>query len=102
MINEVNFGSVDNSDRLYYSDFNSNSSIDDTSIFLDADDNSYESSNNNIDELYEQLDQVKSEQGIFSKGWNNFKEALNIGTSVEKCDDAIERYKNGEISFNSM
>ncbi len=99
MIKEVNFGSVDNSDRLYYSDFNSNSSIDDTSIFLDADDTSYESSNNNIDELYEQLDQVKSEQGIFSKGWNNFKEALNIGTSVEKCDDAIERYKNGEISF---
>ena len=48
MINEVNFGGVDNSDRLYYSDFNSNSSIDDTSIFLDADDNSYESSNNNI------------------------------------------------------
>lgn len=53
----------------------------------------------NADALNEKLDSVMEEQGIFSKGWNGLKEALNLGTSAEKCEDYIQKYKNGEMSF---
>lgn len=45
------------------------------------------------------LDSKMEEQGVFSKGWNEFKEVLNVGTSKEKCEEFIEKYKNGEMSF---
>lgn len=99
MINRLNFNSIDNSDRLYYSDLKPNFELDDTSIFINNEENAYNVSQENFIQLNQQLNTVKDEQGIFSKGWNNFKELLNLGTSVDKCEDAIEKYKKGQISF---
>ncbi len=59
-------------------------------------------SNNTVSraqELESQLDGVMDEQGAISNAWNDFKEFTNIGTSNEKCKDTIEKYKNGEITF---
>lgn len=53
----------------------------------------------NIQALESQLSTVKSEQGIFSKAWNWVKCTTGIGSSTEKCSDAIEDYKNGKITL---
>ena len=76
------------------------SSNDDESIFASA----YGSEENvnsdkNVEELYAQLSEVEDKQGAIMNAWNGVKEFTNIGTSVEKCDEAIEKYKNGEITF---
>ena len=52
-----------------------------------------------VEKLEKALQEVNDEQGVFQKGFNEIKEGLNIGTSSEKCEDVIEKYKKGEISF---
>ncbi len=99
MISEVGFNSLNDSDRLYFSNFNSDISTDKSSIFEYSDDNSYQNFESDIDSLNEQLENVRNKQGFFSKAWNGFKELVNLGTSVEKCEAVIEKYKNGEISY---
>lgn len=49
--------------------------------------------------LEDQLSFVQKEQGALMRGWDNFKGDIGIGTSSEKCEDAIDKYKSGEISF---
>lgn len=49
--------------------------------------------------LEDQLHFVQKEQGSLMKGWDNLKGAIGVGASSEKCEDAIDKYKNGEISF---
>lgn len=49
--------------------------------------------------LEDQLSFVQKEQGALMKGWDNFKGNIGLGTSSEKCEDAIEKYKNGEMTF---
>ena len=66
------------------------SSNDDESIFASA----YGSEENvnsdkNVEELYAQLSEVEDKQGAIMNAWNSVKEFTNIGTSVEKCDEAI-------------
>ncbi len=61
----------------------SNNSKEDKSIFL----------------LEEKLQTVQNEGGTISDGWDNFKGLIGIGTSSEKCEEFINKYKNGEISF---
>lgn len=76
------------------------SSTNDESIFASAygtDENA--ESDKNVEELYAQLSEVEDKQGAITNAWNGIKEFTNIGTSVEKCDEAIEKYKNGEITF---
>jgi len=91
-----------NENVLNYSDFlalNSGVSSSDEnneSIFNSA---GTDDTGENVEALYEQLSEVEAEQGVISDSWNNIKEFTNIGTSVEKCDNAIEKYKNGEITF---
>jgi len=49
--------------------------------------------------LNDKLAQVESNNGAIKNVWNNFKEEVGIGTSSDKCDDAIKQYKKGKISF---
>ena len=49
--------------------------------------------------LEEKLQDVQNEGGTISDGWDNFKGLVGIGTSSEKCEEFINKYKNGEISF---
>lgn len=58
-----------------------------------------EVSNESIEELEAKLKATKENNGVVLKAWNNFKETVNIGTSAEKCDKAIDDYKSGKISF---
>ena len=99
MVDVVNFDAIDKSNALNYSDFHSSQMTDlsdnDVSIFS----NSMSTSDDNVDSLQMQLDTVEQKQGFLSNAWNDIKETTGLGTSVKKCDEAIEKYKNGEISF---
>ncbi len=52
-----------------------------------------------VEALEAQLAAIQAKNGAILDGWNNFKEATNLGTSAEKCDKAIEQYQNGEITY---
>lgn len=100
MVDISNFGSIDSSKALNYSNFkalnNENLSEEDISIFNSATSTNDES----VDLLNAQLDAVEAEQGFFSNAWNDVKEFVGVGTSVEKCDEAIEKFKKGEITYD--
>ncbi len=49
--------------------------------------------------LEEQLNAVEDKQGFIMGAWDDLKCGLNIGSSSEKCEDAIDKYKKGEISY---
>ena len=99
MVDVSKFSNIESSKALNIADFNSlnetSSANEDVSIFASYDDSQQEGA----DILYQQLDSVEEKQGFFSQTWNGIKEFVGIGTSAEKCDQAIEKYKNGEISF---
>ncbi len=94
-LNQIN--EVNKSKGLNYNDFRPVRE-EEASIFASV---PQQTSVNNpeLEYLNDRLDSIMDEQGIFSKGWNGFKEALNVGTSREKCEQYIEKYKNGEMSF---
>ncbi len=52
-----------------------------------------------IDFLENKLSSVKEEQGLFSSAWNKLKCITGIGSSTKKCEQAIQDYKNGKISY---
>lgn len=58
-----------------------------------------ESNTENVDILTEKLEAIQNENGAILDGWNSLKETVGIGTSAAKCDEAIEKYKNGEMTF---
>ncbi len=99
MVDVSKFSNIESSKALNIADFNSLNETslanEDVSIFASYDDSQQEGA----DILYQQLDSVEEKQGFFSQTWNGIKEFVGIGTSAEKCDEAIEKYKNGEISF---
>lgn len=99
MVDVANFDVIDKSKSLKFSDFNSSQMTDlsanDASIFSDSTSISVD----NVDSLQMQLDTIEQKQGFLSNTWNEIKETTGLGTSVKKCDEAIEKYKNGEISF---
>lgn len=49
--------------------------------------------------LEQKLENIKDEQGILGKAWNGIKEITTLGISASDCDSVLEKYKNGEISF---
>ncbi len=55
--------------------------------------------NQSIFLLEEKLQSVKDEGGAISDGWDDLKGSIGIGASSEKCEEFINKYKNGEISF---
>lgn len=93
-INSINSNKYNNSYNA--STVNSNQDMD-QSIFTSY--NSSENIEENAEILSEKLDSIEASNGVILDGWNSFKETVGIGSSVAKCDEAIERYKNGEITF---
>ncbi len=101
MVSNISFSSVDNGNAVSYGNLNSpDNSGDDISIFQSSDNgSSYAVSEDNIEILEEELDTIKDNNGVFLNGWNAIKEKTGIGTSAAKCEDTIEQYKNGAISY---
>lgn len=77
-----------------YSDFADNSKT-----VNDYDKSIFASANTNVEDLSAKLDSVKDEQGCISKAWNGFKNATGLGVSDKDCEEAIEKFKKGEISY---
>ena len=53
----------------------------------------------NAEILNEKIRNSKEKDGLFSSLWNEVKVQSDIGISDKKCDEAIEAYKNGDITF---
>ena len=49
--------------------------------------------------LNDKLAQVVDKNGDIKDAWNDFKDEVGIGTTSDKCEQAIEAYKKGEITF---
>ncbi len=49
--------------------------------------------------LKEQLQNVEDKQGLIGSAWNKIKSATGIGSSSEKCEQAIEDFENGKITY---
>lgn len=49
--------------------------------------------------LEEKLKGVKDEQGFIGKMWNGVKEFTNLGRSESDCENMLDKYNNGQISF---
>lgn len=49
--------------------------------------------------LEEKLQETKDKQGFLGNTWNSIKEATDFGLSSSDCDDMLEKYNNGEVSF---
>lgn len=60
------------------------------------------STTSEVDLLYAEMEKVSKEQGLISSLWNGLKCATNIGSSTEKCEKAIEKFQNGEITFEEV
>lgn len=101
MVDELKIGSVNsNSYRLTYDDFKNLNRDEDSDVSIFVSENvSGSDVDNNIMVLNDTLDQVQAEDGAVTKTWDAFKGMVGIGTSSKKCEDAIEQYKNGEISY---
>lgn len=97
MVDSLNLNFVENSNQLFYdklkeSNLAASSEPNDVSIFAGSVDL-------NAAALEDELAAVQDEQGVFMNAWDDFKGFLGVGTSSSKCEDAIERYKNGDISY---
>ena len=83
--NKINYGYLK-------SNITSNNS---SCIFTDNNSNSIQ----DIDYLFDKLDEAKENDGIFTSLWDKFKGFVNLGSSSSKCEKAIEDYKEGKIDF---
>lgn len=50
--------------------------------------------------LQEKLGAIEDEQGFLGNIWNGVKEITTLGVSQSDCENMLEKYKNGEISFD--
>lgn len=50
--------------------------------------------------LEEQLNAVTDKNGCKRGAWDSFKGFIGLGTSSKKCESYIEKFKNGEMSFD--
>jgi len=57
------------------------------------------SSNKLYNELRSHFEDIQDKQGAIGSLWNDVKGITGIGTSEKKCDSMLEKYRNGEISF---
>lgn len=58
-----------------------------------------ETISSNTQYLQERLQEVKDKQGFLGKAWNGVKETTGLGLSQSDCDSMVEKFNNGEISF---
>lgn len=93
MVSEMNFKVENNTFPVYSSDTNKllKGKVEKNSIF---------EKDSNTAVLEEELKNIQNESGFILDGWDKFKGSIGIGTSTEKCDEVIEKYKNNEISFD--
>ncbi len=56
-------------------------------------------SNRKYLELQTKLEEVKDKQGIVGKTWNGFKELTGLGVSEDSCENMLENFKKGKLSF---
>ncbi len=68
----------------------------DTPLF----DTTSEKEEKNIEQLEAELQEIQDNNGAITGSWNKFKCKTNLGASSEKCEEAIDKYKNGEIEFD--
>lgn len=102
MVENFDIGQVRDTNNIYAGNYTTPATASnedfDTSIFsgyINSDENTSE----NTEILEAKLDEIEKNNGTILGGWNSLKETLGIGSSAEKCDEAIEKYKNGEITF---
>ena len=53
-----------------------------------------------IQSLESKLSEAKNKQGVVGSLWNGIKNITGLGSSTNKCEQAIEDYKNGKISYD--
>lgn len=58
-----------------------------------------QSSYNSSQILEQKLQDVKDKQGILGKAWNGLKEISGFGVKQSDCDSMLDKFNNGEISF---
>lgn len=80
MVNAV--GINDKYNCVGYSGISNVRKIDEQSIFLE-----------------EKLENIEDKQGILGKAWNGIKEFTSLGVSQSDCENMLEKYNKGEISF---
>ncbi|MBQ8887181.1 MAG: hypothetical protein IJY61_05705 [Candidatus Gastranaerophilales bacterium] len=49
--------------------------------------------------LQNQLAEINSSNGFIGEGWDDIKNGIGLGLSSDDCEDAIQQYKQGKISF---
>ncbi|MDO5437824.1 MAG: hypothetical protein Q4F80_06470, partial [bacterium] len=81
------------SNNDYKADIKSDSSNTDYSIFLESE------TEETVDSLKEQFDEVQDKQGFLGKIWNGFKNLTGLGLSSNDVENTIEQYENGEITY---
>ena len=62
-------------------------------------DNSYAEYKHGYAELSERFQSVKDKQGAIGSLWDSVKGITGVGISEEKCTSMLEKFKNGEITF---
>ncbi len=83
--------------KINYGYLKSNNAVSNNSSCVFADNNS--NSIQDIDYLFNKLDEAKENDGIFTSLWDKFKGFVNLGSSSSKCEKAIDDYKEGKIDF---
>lgn len=66
------------------------------SIFSSSDLGSKEE---NIAMLNQYLEESLADDGLFQKGWDGLKNLLNSGANSEKCNEMIQKYAEGSVTF---
>jgi len=93
MVDSLNFNAIEKQHPVYFGNIQAVEKVEldnqDASIF----------ENDAVLALEEQLDSVQDEQGFFMNAWDDFKGFVGVGVSSEKCENAIEKFKNGEITY---
>lgn len=89
----VNYSDINYNYRKNEQEYNYNQSI------FDKTKNKNTLTGKNLEILDEKLDKARDNDGCFSSLWNMIKVSTNKGISDRNCDEAIEAYKKGEITF---
>jgi len=77
-------------------------SVNDTFISNPVSTSSNASNSISINQIQEDINKTKSEQGIIGKLWDGFKNLTGIGAGSKKAEKAINDFKNGKISKEEM
>ncbi len=88
LFNSNNIENVNN-DFEYYENENEPAEENNTQTTIDE----------QAEELYSMLGDIKEKQGVVSSVWNSLKSFVGAGTSTKKCEKAIEDFKSGKLSF---